>query len=124
MLIKNLKTFIKHLQRNKLYAFITIFGFSISLMFVILLSVYIQNELSADQFHSKKDRLYRLTHGADAGFACPSGDLLIQKFPDIESYTRLYEMETFAQVQSSKKVKIKFLMADENFFKRQAIYCA
>ncbi|PID89281.1 MAG: hypothetical protein CSB01_02825, partial [Bacteroidia bacterium] len=116
MLIKNLKTFIKHLQRNKLYAFITIFGFSISLMFVILLSVYIQNELSADRFHDKKDRLYRLTHGADAGFACPSGDLLIQKFPDIESYTRLCEMESFAQVQNGEKVRVKFLMADEAFF--------
>ncbi len=116
MLLKNLKTFIKNLQRNKLYAFITIFGFAISLMFVILLGVYIQNELSVDKFHSKKDRLYRLAHGEDSGFACPSGDLLMQKFPDIENYTRLYEIESFAEVQGSKKVKIKCLLVDSSFF--------
>ncbi len=117
MLLKNLKTFIKHLQHNKLYAFISIFGFAVSLMFVILLGVYIQNELSVDQFHSKKDRLYRLTHGQDAGFAPPSADLLMQNFPDIEAYTRLYKMTPFAQVENKEKVKIKMLLADTAFFK-------
>lgn len=117
MILKNLKTFIKHLQRNRLYAFISIFGFAISLIFVILLGVYIQNELSVDKFHSKKDRLYRMTHGKYAGFGCPSGELLLEKFPEIESFTRVFQRNGFAEVEQGEKVRFQSLMADSTFFK-------
>ena len=56
----DLKVFVRSLIRNKLYSVITIIGFAISLTFVLLLSVYIRQELSVDQFHQNKDRIYRV----------------------------------------------------------------
>lgn len=117
MLLKNLRTFLKHLQKHKLYTAISIFGFAISLMFVILLGVYVKNELSVDTFHSKKERLYRMTHGEHAGFGCPSGGLLMSKFPEIESYSRLFYSNGFLEVNKGEKVKFKGLMVDSSFFR-------
>ncbi|MCL3780998.1 ABC transporter permease [Prolixibacteraceae bacterium JC049] len=116
MSIRNLKSFIKFLANNKLYTFITIAGFSISLMFVILLSIFIQKEYSVDQFHVNKDRLYRMVHDDYSGFAPPSGALLKNTFPEVESYTRMYGQEGVAQARGDKKYGIKFLMADSAFF--------
>lgn len=55
----DLKVFVRSLIRNKLYSIITIIGFAVSLTFVILLSIYIRQELSVDDFHVNKDRIVR-----------------------------------------------------------------
>ncbi len=117
MILKNIRTFLKHLVQNKLYTMITITGFSVSLMFVILLSVYIQKEYSSDRFHVNKDRIYRLVHDTYSGFACPTGPLLKDKYPEVENYTRIYKQEGYATVNTEEKLPIKFLMADSAFFK-------
>ncbi len=116
MPVKNLKTFLKHLGRNKLYAAITILGFSISLTFVILLNVYVQKEYSVDQFHANKDRIYRLVHDSYSGFAPPSGPLLADRFPEVASYTRTYQRNGFVSGINNEKFKIDYLMADSAFF--------
>lgn len=116
MIFKNIKTFIKHLSQNKLYSFITILGFSVSLMFIILLSVYIQKEYSYDHFHVNKDRIFRVGHDDEAGLAPPSGALLVDKFPEVKSYTRIYKQGGFVSALNDEKVKINFLMADSTFF--------
>ncbi len=56
----SLKSYLRHLVKNKLYTVVTVTGFAISLTFVLLLSVYIQNELSVDDFHEHKGRIYRM----------------------------------------------------------------
>lgn len=52
----NLKTYLKFLSRNKLYTFVSIVGFSISLMFVIILGLYVKQELSVDDCNSMMQR--------------------------------------------------------------------
>jgi putative ABC transport system permease protein len=116
MPLKNLKTFINHLRRNKLYAVITVLGFSISLMFVIMLVVYVQKEYSVDQFHANKDRIYRLVHDSYSGFAPPSGPLLADRFPEVAGYTRTYRQDGFISGVNNEKFKISYLMADSAFF--------
>ncbi|RZT97543.1 putative ABC transport system permease protein [Ancylomarina subtilis] len=115
MIYKNLKTFVQHLLRNKLYSSITIFGFSISLMFILLLSIYIKNEYSADQFHVNKERIFRLTHGDESDFAPPSGPLLMQKFPEVENFTRTRYLEMYACAPETQKLKSQILFADSSF---------
>ncbi|RXQ95076.1 ABC transporter permease [Ancylomarina salipaludis] len=115
MIYKNLKTFVQHLLRNKLYSSITIFGFSISLMFILLLSIYIKNEYSADQFHVNKERIFRLTHGDESDFAPPSGPLLMQKFPEVENFTRTRYLEMYASAPETQKLKSQILFADSSF---------
>ncbi len=114
---KNLKTFYKHFTKNKLFGAITILGFSFSLMFVILLGTYIHKEYSVDDFHTNKDRIFRLTHDDYSIYAPPFGQLLKTNYPEIECYTRVFERENTASVKSDEKYNMDFLMVDSTFFK-------
>ena len=89
MWLKNLKSFSQHLVNSKLYTAVTVLGFAISLSFVILLSVYIKNELSVNDSQLNKDRIFRLVNEQDATFAPPIGQWLQGEFPEIESFTRI-----------------------------------
>lgn len=113
---RSIRMFIKHLGKHKLYTLITVFGFSVSLMFVILLSSYIEQEYSNDRFHVNKNRIYRLVQDSYSGFAPPSGQLLKDKYPEVESYTRVFKRDGFASARPEEKLKIDFLMVDSVFF--------
>lgn len=56
------RSFLNFLRRNQLFTTINIFGFSVSLMFVILLGLYIQDETSVNATQPNKARIYRLTN--------------------------------------------------------------
>jgi putative ABC transport system permease protein len=113
---KNLKLFLKHLVSNKLYTFITIFGFAVSLTFVIVLSVYIKNELTVNSSQKNKDRIYRLTYKGESIFPATIGPLLQNNFPEIESFTRIYADKGIIANTSGLKLKVKYLLADSTFF--------
>lgn len=85
-------------------------------MFILLLSVYIKNEYGVDEFHEKKDRIFRMTHGEEAGFAPPSGALLMETFPEVENFTRTKYFEAYLQANGSSKVADNILFADSSFF--------
>ena len=55
-----LKTALRNLWRNKGATVINVFGMSIALTVGIIIFLYVQNELKYDQFHKKKDQIYRL----------------------------------------------------------------
>lgn len=118
----NLKAYFKFLSRNKLYTFVTIFGFSVSLMFVLILSTYIRQELSVDGFHEKKDRIYIMTTDHQMGaysylasFANPVADVIKEKCPEVEAYTRLVSQQVTVAL-SDEKVMAEALYADSAFF--------
>ena len=110
-----LKTYIRHLLKNKLYTLVTVLGFALSLMFVVLLSVYIQNELTVNDFQKNKDRIYRIEH-EDLDFSAPIAVNLKNTIPDIEDYTRVYDSQGIATTPSQQKVKIEYLAVDDSFF--------
>ncbi|EHP46714.1 ABC transporter permease [Odoribacter laneus] len=87
----DLKVFVRSLIRNKLYSIITIIGFAVSLTFVILLSIYIRQELSVDDFHVNKDRIVRMEGEDGANWGALVAQHMQDAFPEIEAYTRIYE---------------------------------
>ena len=117
MQINNLKIFLKHLAKNKLYLVISVLGFTISLTFVILLSVYIKNELSVNSLQVNKDRIYRLRNEKFAQVAPPIGGWLQSEIPEIESFTRTYTGEGFVTTTDDAKISFDYLLADSAFFK-------
>lgn len=117
MNITNLKVFFRTLGRNKLYTLITVFGFSLSLTFVILLGAYIRQELSVDQFHVNKDRIFRAVNDDASNFGSLIGSELETKYPEIECYTRLHENSGFVENRQHEKVTFDFLMVDSTFFR-------
>ena len=116
MWLKNLKSFSQHLFNSRLYTAVTVLGFTISLSFVILLSVYIKNELSVNEAQPNKDRIFRVINENYAGFAPPIGEWLQGEFPEIESFTRIYSNSGILITADDVKVKFNYLLADSTFF--------
>ncbi|HZK62776.1 MAG TPA: ABC transporter permease [Puia sp.] len=50
----------RNLRRNKVFSSINLMGLSIGMASAILILLWIQNEVSFDRFHAKKDRLYKM----------------------------------------------------------------
>lgn len=119
----NIRSYLKFLSRNKLYTFVTVFGFAVSLMFVFLLGIYIRQELSVDKFHEKKDRIYLLTRDNFVGnfsrvsaFSNPVAEVIKDKCPEVESYVRIVSRPVSIDMSNGEKIKAEGLFADSTFF--------
>ncbi len=61
-MIRNyLKIAVRNMLSQKLYSFINIFGLAVGMAATILISLYVQHELSYDKYHDKADRIYRVS---------------------------------------------------------------
>jgi len=91
----------RQLLKRKFYSFINVAGLAIGMLCCIVITVYIRHELSYDQYHEKKDRIYRVVQAfrqiqpGDALTApssrdyqvwgcAPVGPALEKDFPQIE----------------------------------------
>lgn len=54
------KTAMRNILKDKVYAFINIFGLAVGVGVCLLMVLYIQHELSFDKMHAKADRTYRM----------------------------------------------------------------
>ena len=98
MLRNYLKLTWRNLTRNKVSSVINIGGLTIGLACVILIGLYIKDELGYDRFFPDAARIYRVnTHekiGSNeftAGHTPPpAARALADQFPEIESYTRIF----------------------------------
>ncbi|WP_420577468.1 ABC transporter permease [Ekhidna sp.] len=55
------KTSVRSIARNKLFSSINIIGLAVSMSVGLLMITYIGETLTFDEFHEKKDRIYRVT---------------------------------------------------------------
>lgn len=68
MVKNNFKIATRSLIKHKFYTGINLLGISLGIACFILTYLYVQHELSYDEFHTKKDRLYRVwVHEFDEG---------------------------------------------------------
>ncbi len=88
----SLKSYFNFLSRNKAYTAINLIGFSVALMFVILLGLYVAQESRADDFHENGERIFRLLdeEGMSRTWAIPVGDDIANRYPEIEKFTYLW----------------------------------
>lgn len=116
MRIADIRTYAKFLSKNKLYTLVTILGFSVSLMFVLLLSIYVKSELSVDKFHKNKDRIYLMASSPEnAAFANPVADLVKDNIPEVETFTRIVSRSMVIE-DKKNKMSVETLFADSSFF--------
>lgn len=116
----------RNLTKNAGYTSINVIGLAIGLSCCLLVTLYVQFELSYDQFHEKKSNLYRYVSRGErdgqvrmqtylpAGFA----PLMKEGFSEVEMFTRFTTMDE----QPLLKFDDKFLeakplaLADKDFF--------
>ena len=105
VMLKNyLKVALRTMQRNKLFSVINIIGLAIGLTCMVLLVLWIQDEVNYDRFHKDIDRIYltaahvKKTHVEymDPASVPGVGPLLEDVFPEIEESSRfLYGRRTY-----------------------------
>ncbi|MCP4727395.1 MAG: ABC transporter permease, partial [bacterium] len=55
-----LKIAVRNLSKNKAFSFINIFGLAIGMACCILILIYVNDEMSYDNYHVKGDRIHRI----------------------------------------------------------------
>lgn len=118
-----LKIALRNLQRNKLHSIINILGLSLGIAVVILIFLFVQNELSQDKWHKEEGNIYRLfRHWGDktAGWVWsppPMVDLLEAEVPEVMNATGLLETENRLVDFNGKKIYApKSAMVDSTYF--------
>ena len=121
----NLKSYFTFLSRNKVYTAINVFGLSISLMFVIIIGLYTQQEYTVDTMHSKADRIYAqgydMEHNgqkeAHTGSHWYIQKHLKQRYPEIESSCALVSSNFKLNLPTTEKVMKRILFTDSTFYR-------
>ncbi len=122
----NLKLIIRNIRKHKLYSAITIGGFAIGLTVLFLVLLYVSSEMSYDRFHSKADRIFRVTRkfdypgGYNPHFArCPDSFMkfLPEHIPEIEELVR-FQRSDFNNIKINEHTfrNDAFFFADDNVF--------
>ncbi len=115
----------RNLFRYKGFSFINISGLAIGMASAILILLWIQNEFSFDEFHTKKDRIYQLYSRAtyDGRIASwPStpmvmGSILKLTYPEIEEEARLNWVAAFILSAGEKHLQTQGYLTDPGFLK-------
>src|SRR5512134_2087084 len=100
MLKNYFKTAFRSLTRNRNYTIINIAGLAVGIAVCMMIFIIIQFQTSFDNFHSNKDRTYRvlteyhhadaatISYGKDVPFPLPKG--LKTAFPQIEQVAPIF----------------------------------
>jgi putative ABC transport system permease protein len=132
-MIRNyLKVALRSLFRNKLTAFINIAGLALAMACAILIYLFISDEISYEKYHTKADRMYRITrsfHSPEgevnlhlANVAPPIGPLLKNDFGEIETLARTLNFSVVVALEENGEVKLtntepELFLAEPDIFK-------
>lgn len=126
-MIRNLiTTAIRNLLKHKGYSLVNVIGLALGLAGCILMLLYIRYETSYDDYHLKKDRMYRvednlLWNGSENKVATtPSawGPVLLADYPSIEKLARLRPL----LVQQSVQLENRSVRGKASFFADSTLF--
>ncbi len=125
MFKNHFKIAIRQLFKNKTFSIINILGLAVGMAAFILLVLYIQNEISYDKFHAKKDRIYSLWNKALWGNQLECMEItpkiaaktIQQNIPGVENTARVDWPRDRLFVNGDKKILSSGLAVDANFLK-------
>lgn len=126
-ILKNyFKIAFRNLAKNKLQSAILIGGLTAGMMACMMLLMYVGFELSFDNFHSKKENIYRIVNQRfQNGESVQKGTItyptigytMRDEFPEIKNATRLAYSSDFMITHNDKVRPIEpGIWADEHFF--------
>ncbi|RYY29246.1 MAG: ABC transporter permease [Chitinophagaceae bacterium] len=112
----------RNLLKRKFYSLINVTGLAIGMACCILIALYIQNELSYDQYHTKRDRIYRVPQtfrsvqqGETLKAATPEdyqvwgcapvGPALQNDFPEIEKVVQFMSPVSLLMQHGEKRIQ-------------------
>ncbi len=125
MLRNYLRTSFRYLANNKVYSLINVMGLAVGMACFMLLTIFVKQEFSYDEFHSKKDLIHqvyladssRLSDGYQSATQAPAGPLLAEQIPEITGYARYFkESQKVVKVNGQRFLIDKVVYADAALF--------
>jgi len=126
MLKNYIKTAWRNLLKNKFYSFINIAGLTAGLAIGILVLLWVQDELSFDNFHEQGPDIYQLAHYGGTGTSrqiytidvAPIGPLAKGQLPEVRDQVRITGNYDYSLYKYRDKVfgDEKVVYADPSFF--------
>ena len=97
MLQNYLKITLRNLRKQIGYTFINVVGLGLGLAVCVLILLYVQDDLSYDQFHEHADTVYRVglegaingQHIKTVSTSAPMAAVLVQEYPEVVQATRV-----------------------------------
>ncbi|QMU31216.1 ABC transporter permease [Adhaeribacter radiodurans] len=126
MLTNYLKIALRNLFRHKVFSFINISGLALGMTCSILIMLWVQDERSFNQFHTKIDRLYRVMevqhYGGNSDFTFdatpgPLGENLPKDFPEIAQAVTLHPGFNLLFTNADQALKQPGTYASPDFFR-------
>ncbi len=98
MLNNYLKIAWRNLAGSKSFTLINVLGLAMGMAGFVVMAAYVQHELSYDRFHTKADRIVRVTYAYQAGgsvnevakSAFPLKPMFLEEYPEVEQVVRFY----------------------------------
>jgi putative ABC transport system permease protein len=127
MLNNYIKIAFRNIQRQKGYSFINISGLAIGMACCLLIVLFIQDELSYDNFHKNGNRIFRVVTSTsedgiptNANGIFATGPALKKDFPDVVDFVRIRTMGQSTRIyignNERKFYEDKFFFVDSSFF--------
>ncbi len=125
-MIKNyLKIAFRNLIKYKVYSFINIFGLAIGMAACLVILLFIADEKSFDQFHQKKDQIYRLDEvqsfegmsPQNVALSMPGmGPNMQNEFPEIINFSRYWNRGSLLYKKDETQLMVDAtIMVDSTF---------
>ncbi|HNW57223.1 MAG TPA: ABC transporter permease [Bacteroidales bacterium] len=124
-----IKTFfiqiIRNIKSQKSYFIINLLGLTTGIAAFILIALWVNTELSFDNFHKQADRIYRVDYKLyeesvleqHSAAAVPViGRLMKQTYPEVELYTRFKKAEGVVSYEDRFYKESKVFYAESSFF--------
>ncbi len=123
------KVAIRNLMKRKTYTLINVLGLATGMAVCLLIILFIQSELSYDNFQQRADQIFRVAlerryPGRSTSYAIiplSIGESIKKEYPEVLESTRLFDIvgNTFFFLRIGDKVfeEKKVLAADSNFFR-------
>ncbi|SDF54925.1 ABC-type antimicrobial peptide transport system, permease component [Mucilaginibacter pineti] len=120
-----LKIAVRNLQRNMTISFINITGLAVGIASAIMILLWVQNQLSYDQFHKNKDQVYQLFNRAmvNGKLECwgntpmPMGPAIKADYSQVQEMARINWVGAFVLKTASKQIETQGFITDPGFLK-------
>lgn len=128
--IKTIKSYFTFLSRNKTYTFINAFGFSLSLMFVIIIGQYAKQEYGVDKSIDKADSIFSVGMKFGEEFAAADQYIegthwrvqrMLSKMPGVEMTCGATMAQSDIMGPTGDMVMTDIMFADSTFFRMFSI---
>ena len=122
MLLNHIKIAWRILRKEKLYTGINIFGLTLGISGFLMISIFIQDELSYDRFFPESENVFRISsHWGDfatASYATappPLGPRIRSDIPEVEAITRLLKWNDFT-IQTAEGANLGQIFREDKVY--------